>query len=104
MVNKDALAYEFKQIDIETNQENKKLILEFQKEFESSSLQNLTKTLESYTSSHCIWHGVYPFEDQQGSEAAVENFGSLSLVLGNTCSVGRIFLLRVNLFLVGIGS
>jgi predicted ester cyclase len=74
MAGKDALAHEFRKIDIQTNEENKKLVLEFQKEFEGSSLQGLTKTLETYTGNSYVWHGVYPFEDQQGSEAAVENF------------------------------
>jgi hypothetical protein len=74
MASKDVLAHEFKQINIQTNQENKKLVLEFQRELESSMLQNLTKTFENYTSNNYSWHGVYPFEDQQGSEAVVENF------------------------------
>jgi predicted ester cyclase len=73
MASSNALIHEFKQIDIGTNQENKTLVLEFQKDFEAASLHNLTKTFEAYMSSNYSWHGVYPFEDQQGSEAVVEN-------------------------------
>jgi predicted ester cyclase len=74
MASNNALTHEFKSIETQTNQENKKVVLEFQKEFESSMPQTLTKTLETYTSGDYLWHGVYPFEVQQGSEALSENF------------------------------
>jgi predicted ester cyclase len=74
MASNNALTHEFKQIDVATNQENKKMVLEFQKEFENANVQDRKRVLENYTSNNYVWHGVYPFEIQQGPEALLDNF------------------------------
>jgi predicted ester cyclase len=71
---KDKLSYEFRQIDPQTNQENKKLVLEFQQDFEKVATADKKRVLETYVSNDYIWHGVFPFETQQSAEALFENF------------------------------
>jgi hypothetical protein len=71
---KDTLSYEFRQIDTQTNQGNKRLVLESQQDFEKAALSDKKKVLENYVSNAYVWHGVFPFETQQGVEALFENF------------------------------
>lgn len=74
MADKDSLNYDFRHADVATNQANKTLVLEFQKDFENASATDRKRVLENYVSSGYVWHGVFPFETQQGAEALFENF------------------------------
>ncbi len=74
MTDKDTLQYEFRQVETETNQANKALVLAFQAEFERAPIQGVEKTIASYSSRDYVWHGVYPFETQHGAAALAETF------------------------------
>lgn len=55
-------------------QDNKALILEYYKELESATASTVGSVVKKYTSSDYKWYGVYPFNEQEGSEAVVEAF------------------------------
>ncbi len=71
MDDKDTLSHEFRLADTATNQANKALVLEYQKEFGGAGLEP-TQVIDAYTGSDYQWHGVYPFEDRHGAEAVAE--------------------------------
>ena len=73
-MSQDKLSYDFKLADIETNQANKALVLEYFQAFEKASPGNLASVMQQYMSDDYVWHGVYPFETQQGVDAVIENF------------------------------
>ena len=72
-MSKDPLNYDFRHADVETNQENKKLVLEFFSDLEKAPLSDLANVMDTYTSSDYVWHGVYPFERRHGTEV-IETF------------------------------
>ncbi len=73
-MSKDHLGFSFQEIDPKLNLENKELVLEYQRELESANTDTVASVIANYTSSDYLWHGVYPFEEQQGAEAVAETF------------------------------
>ncbi len=56
------------------HQQHKTLVLAFQRDFDRAAPADLTAVTRDYTTGDYLWHGVYPFEEQSGAEAAVETF------------------------------
>ncbi|WP_116473000.1 nuclear transport factor 2 family protein [Zobellella maritima] len=55
-------------------QESKALVLEYYRELEMATAETVGAVVAKYASSDYQWYGVYPFNEQRGSEAVVEAF------------------------------
>lgn len=71
---KDTFDHDFQPGIAQAHQDNKMLVLEFQKELDLASGPNGEEVIRRYTSSDYRWHGVYPFEEQEGAEAVADIF------------------------------
>ena len=56
------------------NQENKALVLEYFKELESVSPDNVGDVITKYTTDDYKWFGMHPFYEQDGAAAVAETF------------------------------
>ena len=70
----DPFKNDFPPGDTQTHQANKALVLEYQRGLEQATPQNISRVISSYTTSNYLWHGFYPFEEQQGAAAVAETF------------------------------
>lgn len=67
------LGFSYQHINPQSNHNNKQLVLEYEKELEAASVHDLVEVFAKYMTADYVWHGVYPFEEQRGANALIEN-------------------------------
>jgi hypothetical protein len=62
------------EVTMSNYQEEKRIVRSYFEELEKSTPENVQSVLKKFTSEHYSWQGVYPFREQEGSQAVAETF------------------------------